>query len=82
MNFILDNYIILILIGLFFAFALIGYLIDSLRKPKKEDVIMPENILKISENKRLDDKKEANKITPENDLLKDYETKVNSSEKK
>ena len=79
MDFILDNYMIIILIGLFFAFALIGYLIDSLRKPKKEtDTIIPEDIIKITENKRINDKIEEPKKEQENDLLKDYETTINN----
>ena len=32
MDFILENYLLIILVGLFFVFALIGYLIDMLRK--------------------------------------------------
>ena len=41
MNFILENYLIIVLVGLFFVFALIGYLIDMLRKSndiKKDEV--------------------------------------------
>lgn len=41
MNIILENYLIIVLVGLFFVFALIGYLIDMLRNTnsqKKEDI--------------------------------------------
>ncbi len=39
MQFFLENYLLIILIGLFFVFALIGYLIDLLRvRPEKKDV--------------------------------------------
>ena len=89
MKFITDNYILILLIGLFFAFALIGYLIDSFRKPKKEDVIIPEDIkkiksLKISDKIKTNEQQntEVNKKMPEKDLLTEYENKVNSSVKK
>ena len=32
MNFLLENYLVFVLIGLFLIFALIGYLIDLIRK--------------------------------------------------
>ena len=39
MQFFLENYLLIILFGLFFVFALIGYLIDLLRvRPEKKDV--------------------------------------------
>lgn len=36
MQTILENYLVVVLIGMFFVFALIGYLIDLLRKDKNE----------------------------------------------
>lgn len=55
MNVILENYLIIVLVGLFFVFALIGYLIDMLRKSndvKKEDTpnIKPVEITTINSN--------------------------------
>ena len=52
MNVILEKYLIFVLVGLFFVFALIGYLIDMLRNSniqKKEDIpnIKPVEISKI-----------------------------------
>ena len=48
MEFILENYIIIIIVGLFFVFALIGYLIDVIRKPSVEDKeIIPNEIKKV-----------------------------------
>lgn len=54
MNFILENYLVIVLVGLFFVFALIGYLIDMLRKSndvKKEDTpnIQPVEIASIND---------------------------------
>lgn len=54
MNFILENYLVIVLVGLFFVFALIGYLIDMLRKSndvKKEDIpnIKPVEIASIND---------------------------------
>lgn len=37
MEFILENYMLIIIVGLFFVFALIGYLIDMLRKSNNEE---------------------------------------------
>ena len=37
MQFILENYLLIILVGLFFVFALIGYLIDLLRKGNNDN---------------------------------------------
>lgn len=55
MNFILENYLIIVLVGLFFVFALIGYLIDMLRKSndiKKDEVpnIKPVEITNINDD--------------------------------
>lgn len=56
MDFILDNYIIIIAVGLFFVFALIGYLIDIIRKnneSEKPDIALDiKTIDKIVENSK------------------------------
>jgi len=83
MNFILENYLIIILVGFFFVFALIGYLIDMLKNNKeKEKEEIPINIkpvelkdLKKEENiigtpKEIDDTNEN--VNEEDDLLKNY----------
>lgn len=46
MKFIIENYLIIILVGLFFAFALIGYLVDMLRKTdsKESNMVINDNI--------------------------------------
>ena len=58
MNVILENYLIIVLVGLFFVFALIGYLIDMLRSSntqKKEDIlnIKPVEIAKIDSKEEI-----------------------------
>ncbi len=58
MNVILENYLIIVLVGLFFVFALIGYLIDMLRNSntqKKEDIpnIKPVEIAKIDSKEEI-----------------------------
>lgn len=86
MEFIIDNYLVIILVGLFFVFALIGYLIDILRKNKeteKEDIpetIKPVEIKDIELPKEsLKDMVETNVETNSNDaddLLKNYEETI------
>lgn len=50
MDFIIDNYIIFVGIGLFIVFALIGYIIDSIRKNSTEKTNEPpSNINSFSE---------------------------------
>ena len=80
MNFILENYLIIVLVGLFFVFALIGYLIDMLRKSndvKKEDTpnIKPVEITTINDNNIeipiAVDTKEEN--TNADELLENYD---------
>ncbi len=58
MQFILENYLIIIIVGLFFVFALVGYLIDMLRNSKnintleeKTPDIKPIEITSIKESK-------------------------------
>lgn len=80
MNFILENYLIIVLVGLFFVFALIGYLIDMLRKSndvKKEETtnIKPVEITTINDNNIeipiAVDTKEEN--TNADELLENYD---------
>lgn len=79
MNVILENYLIIVLVGLFFVFALIGYLIDMLRKSndvKKEDTpnIKPVEITTINSNNieipTATDSKEENNA---DELLENYD---------
>ncbi len=79
MKFLTDNYLILILIGLFFVFALIGYIIDSFRKPKKEEEEIPEDIKKIQEmikNKQTINPEVEKKEEKPQDVLNDYDKEV------
>lgn len=79
MNVILENYLIIVLVGLFFVFALIGYLIDMLRKSnevKKEDTpnIKPVEITNINNNTEIpiiNDTKDVN--TNADELLENYD---------
>lgn len=82
MNVILENYLIIVLVGLFFVFALIGYLIDMLRKSndvKKEDTpnIKPVEITTINSNNieipTATDSKEENNA---DELLENYDKKT------
>ena len=82
MELIKNNYIIIIIIGLFLVFALIGYLIDILRNPTNEEptVEIPESIKSIELTKVIE---KNNKVKTEelateeqedkDDLLKNYE---------
>lgn len=88
MDFILENYIIIIFVGLFFVFALIGYLIDMLRKPKEEikkdiseikpveikDIELPkEGIKEIIDSNNSNSKEKNNDA---DDLLKNYDESI------
>lgn len=83
MNFILENYLVIVLVGLFFVFALIGYLIDMLRKSndvKKEDIpnIKPVEIANINDgiNNNIDVptiKNTNNTNTNADELLENYD---------
>lgn len=73
MKFILENYMLIIIVGLFFVFALIGYLVDLLRNNKNNNVdeIVPD--IKPIDIKKIDDKE--NKVNDQNDkddLLTNY----------
>lgn len=82
MNVILENYLIIVLVGLFFVFALVGYLIDMLRSgntQKKEDIpnIKPVELANINDNTNnieiptIVDSKEEN--TNPDELLENYD---------
>lgn len=82
MNVILENYLIIVLVGLFFVFALVGYLIDMLRSSntqKKEDIpnIKPVELANINDNTNnieiptIVDSKEEN--TNPDELLENYD---------
>lgn len=76
MQFILENYLLIILIGLFFVFALIGYLIDMLRKGNDESKSNDKEDIKSVNIAKLDDIKEESKDKKADDsdeLLKNYE---------
>ena len=88
MDFIIENYMIIILIGLFFVFALIGYLIDMLRNQKEEkkedtidikpveikDIELPkEGIKEIIESNNLEYNDKNNDA---DDLLKNYDESI------
>ena len=78
MKFITDNYIIIIIVGLFFVFALIGYLIDMLKNNKTDDntIVMPEEVSPI-EVTNIEEKNDNNvEIKTENnpdELLENYD---------
>ncbi len=74
MDFIIKNYLIIILIGLFFVFALIGYLIDMLRRPKSDDSnVAGPNIKTIEVTKEKENvSEEDEEETVEDELLNKY----------
>ena len=51
MNFILENYLVIILVGMFFVFALIGYLIDLLRKDREPKQNIQKDVQMIKNEK-------------------------------
>ncbi len=71
MEFIMENYLIIILVGIFFVFALIGYLIDMARKPKNDETIIPKEIEPIKVTKIEQD--EENVENKEDELLENYD---------
>ena len=84
MEIIKNNYIIIIIVGLFLLFALIGYLIDVLRNTGKEEIKLdiPDETKSIELNKLVETNNESNESndvetieSEENpdDLLKNYE---------
>ena len=83
MQFILENYMAIVLIGFFFVFALIGYLIDLLRKGSNEykaDEDEYNESIEIAKNNEIktdniEDKNKINEKTIDNsdELLKNYD---------
>ena len=77
MKFITDNYIIIIAVGLFLIFALIGYLIDMLRNNKEDKTnnSIPEEIAPIEVTKIEETKENNTEITLDNpdELLENYD---------
>ena len=73
MKFILENYMLIIIVGLFFVFALIGYLVDLLRNNKNNNVdeIVPD--IKPIDIKIIDEKEnKVNDQDNKDDLLTNY----------
>lgn len=73
MKFILENYMLIIIVGLFFVFALIGYLVDLLRNNKNNNVdeIVPD--IKPIDIKKIEDKEnKVNDQDNKDDLLTNY----------
>lgn len=86
MQIIMDNYLIIIIVGLFFVFALIGYLVDLIKNQKQDKnsseikpiEVPPVELTKIK-NETVNDKISNKEINDnKDDLLEDY----NKSEKK
>lgn len=86
MNVILENYLLIVLVGLFFVFALIGYLIDMLRNSnvsKKEESsnIKPVEITPINDSKDqnieiptiIEENKEKKENNNADELLENYD---------
>ena len=79
MEFIKDNYLLIIIVGLFLIFALIGYLIDMLRYNNKEELKdnIPNEVKPIELKKDLDENininEEKKETNTEDDLLKNYD---------
>lgn len=77
MNFILENYLVIILVGMFFVFALIGYLIDLLRKDREPKQNIPKDVQMIKNEKNEEQQKVVESINLEqqqetNKLLNAY----------
>ena len=73
MQAILDNYLVIIIIGLFLVFALIGYLIDMLKNKDISDsnIEVPKNIEPIEVTKIENNANNTN--NEKDDLLKNYD---------
>lgn len=77
MKFLTENYIIIIIVGLFLIFALIGYLIDMLRNNKTDETnnsmpeIAPIEVTKIEE--KSENINEENTSNNPDELLENYE---------
>lgn len=74
-NFIINNYIIVIIVLAFFLFALIGYLIDLSRKQKlvKEDVIEEDNLSYIEDVSLDNSYDQEDTVLPEEEATDDLE---------
>lgn len=72
MQAILDNYLVIIIVGLFLVFALIGYLIDMLKNKDISDnnIEVPKNIEPIEVTKIENN---TNNTNDKDDLLKNYD---------
>ncbi len=85
MQFLLENYLLIILIGLFFVFALIGYLIDLLRvRPEKKDVeVRKSSDIKPLEMANIDiNQANNNQVNNKDELLNNYnKTEVQENKK-
>ena len=73
MQAILDNYLVIIIVGLFLVFALIGYLIDMLKNKDISDnnIEVPKNIEPIEVTKIENNTNNTNH--DKDDLLKNYD---------
>ena len=77
MEFITENYVIIIIVGSFLVFALIGYLIDMFRnvEKKEEDKVLsvkPIDIVNIEEKLDSNDEEKEESDNPD-ELLENYE---------
>lgn len=77
MQFILENYLVIILVGLFFVFALIGYLIDLLRKGNNTDNNQIPNDIKEIQMSKMEEQKNIEPVNeqknPTDELLNNYD---------
>ena len=82
MQFVIENYLIIILIGLFIVFSLIGFLVDMIKNnnniEKKElpKDITPIEVTKINEKALETEEKKNEKIDNADELLSNYENDV------
>ena len=88
MNNIIENYYyIIILIGVFVVFALIGYLVELTKRNKvkyediKEEIVSSKPIDDIIEEEIIEEKiEEVNVISKDDELLNDYNSFDNKKE--
>ena len=82
MEFVTNNYVIIIIVGAFLVFALIGYLIDMLRNTNNtynsvDNNLVNENISPIEISKIEEPKEEKEEIKEDPDeLLNNYESET------
>lgn len=81
-----NNYLIIIIVGLFFVFALVGYLIDMLKNNKidKNEELPNIKLIEVEEVKidtneipEIPIKKENNETDEADDLLINYDKNIN-----